>query len=227
MIIIKRKVYLNIFSAISLAVILICILFFQGCNSNDKNKFGKTNVAQGAGEIVQAKLTDKEKQLLQGLEIDKYFIFEANIKDKNIKSLDVWTDYYENGKFKVKVSGIGTNIELPEDKDLRIIFSTQRALTEDKKERWSFGITSTNGGGRGSTVIEKSKDVISSTWSSIEKKEIDIGKDMTLAVIAEAKENGITSISVNELNGEKAIKSEAMKNVLKNNYVYIIKCKFK
>lgn len=96
---------------------------------------------------------------------------------------------------------------------MRIIFSIQKALTEDKKERWSFGITSTSGGGRGSTIIEKSKDAVSSTWSSIEKKKIDIGKDMTLAAIAEAKGHGITGISVNELNDDETIRNEAMKQI--------------
>ncbi|MBM7869979.1 hypothetical protein JOC70_001449 [Clostridium pascui] len=224
----KEKGYLRIVKVLSLAVILMFTLYFQGCNSNNTGKENKTDIVKSSGEIVETKLTDREKELLQGLDIDKYFIFDANIKDKKIGSLELWVDYYEKGSFKNKCFGLKNDIQLPKEKNIKMIFSTQKFMGNKSEEKWTFSTSSNRSGGKGSTNIKVSESIRGLTWASIQKSEIVTEKEMILAAIAGTEENGMSSISIDEINADdEVIKNKATERLLKNDYVYIIKCKFR
>ncbi|MBE6068492.1 MAG: hypothetical protein E7211_12490 [Clostridium lundense] len=224
----KEKGYLRIVKALSLAVILMFTLYFQGCNSNHTDKENKTDIIKSSGEIVETKLTDNEKQLVQGLEIDKYFIFDVNITDKNINSLEVWADYYEKGKLNNKVFGMGTDINQPKEKNSRIIISNQKFKPDKPEEKWTVSIYSNGSGGKGSVIVNRNEEAKSWGWSSIVKESIVTDKEIVLAIIAGNQENNMRTFSVDNFNNsDEKMKNETIKEILKNDYVYIIKCKFK
>jgi len=224
----KRKGRLNIYKDLSLVIILIFTLFFYGCSDDRVDNAFKTNAYQVAGEIVETKLTDREKEVLQGLDIDKYFMFDANIKDKNIKSIDFWADYYEKGSFKNKCSGIGTNIQASQDKNIKMIFSTQKSVSNNSEEKWTFSVLSSGSVGKGSTSIKIPEKIQGINWINIKASEIVIGREVILAVIAGSEGNIGTSISIDALNeNDEAIKNQVNKELLKNDCLYIIKCRFK
>lgn len=225
----KEKSYLGIVKVLSLVVILIFTLYFQGCNNNNNTgKENKTDIVKSSGEIAETKLTDREKELLQGLDIDKYFIFDANIKDKKIGSLELWVDYYEKGSFKNKSFGLKNDIQLPKEENIKMIFSTQKVMGNKSEEKWTFSASSNNGGGKGSTNIKVSESIRGLTWSSIQKSEIVTEKEIILAAIAGTEGNSMSSISIDEINvDDEVIKNKVIERLLKNDYVYIIKCKFR
>lgn len=224
----KEKGYLRIVKALSLPVILMFTLYFQGCNSNDTGKENKNDIVKSSGEIVETKLTDRERKLLQGLDLDKYFIFDANIKDKKIGSLELWVDYYEKGSFKNKSFGLKNDIQLTKEENIKMIFSTQKVMGSKSEEKWTFSTSSNTGGGKGSTNIKFSQSIRGLTWSSIQRSKIVTEKEIILAAIAGTEENSMSSISIDEINADdEVIKNKAIERLLKNDYVYIIKCKFK
>lgn len=219
----KRKDYFKILNVLSLATILMSILFFQGCRTNHQGGNNKSDIVQGAGEIVEAKLTDNEEQLIKAVGVDRFLVLDASIKDSNIKWIDFWVDYYEKGQLKNKLSGIGTEIESSKNQNMRIIVSTQWFKTDTREEKWCFSMTSYNGTSTGSTIVQKPKEASASAWSGIKSGKIIMGEEMILGVIAEGKD----STAIPGYFFESKDKDTAMKELLKNDYVYIIKCKFK
>lgn len=218
----------NIYSGLSLIIILICTLFFQGCNNDRNNELIKGNTTQGDGEIVETKLTDKEKELLQGFDIDKYFMFDSTIKNKNIKYIEFWVDYYEKGIFKDKCFGIGTDIQLPQDENIKLTFSTQKYIPNTSEEKWTFSIVSNGSTSKGSVNIGLSENIQSQSWDNAKASEIIIGKEVNLAVIAGTERNTMSSISVDTLNeNDEVIRNKAFEELLKNDHVYILKYKVK
>ena len=223
----RKKGQLNTIKIIILVVILTFTLLFQGCSTDGKDEASKANKSQMAGEIVETQLTDREKELLRGVGIDKFLVFDANIKNKNIKKIDFWVDYYEKGSFRGRCSGVGTDVEASKDKNFKMVFSTNNSASNLLEEKLTFSISSNGSGGKGSTNIKISEKMQQTNFENIKQSEIVFGKEVILAVIVGTEGASAKYVSIDALNNkDETIKNQANKELLQNDYVYIVKCKF-
>jgi hypothetical protein len=211
-------------------MILIYTLLFQGCSADRSDKVHKLDALQVAGKIQESKLTNSEKELIQGLDVDKCFIFDTDIKSENILQVEFWVDYYEKGTFKSMYGGIESDIQSQKDKNknVRLIFSTQKFSANNFEDKWIFSILSEGSAGKGSISTKTPDKLQVQTWSNIKESEIIIGNEIVLAVITGTERDMVSGISVEELNvKDEIIKNQAIKELLQNDYVYILKCRFK
>lgn len=228
----KIKGYLSILTCLSLIMIFSYTLLFQGCSADSSYKVHNPVTSQVAGKIVELKLTSSEKELIQGLDVDKCFMFDTDIKSENTLQVEFWVDYHEKGTFKNKYGGIESSIQSQKDKNrnknIRLIFSTQKFSANNFDEKWTFSILSEGSAGKGSINTKTSDKIQAQTWSNIKESEIIIGNEIVLAVIAGTERDMVSGISVEELNvKDEIIKNQAIKELLQNDHVYILKCRFK
>lgn len=206
----------NIKSVISLLFITIFILFLPSCSKENKDA-GKEHKD---GTIVRANLTDKEQQLIRGFGAAEQFVFDVNLQNKDINWVECWVDYYENGKFKNKILGSGTQINFKNEPSGMLIFSIQSGLSKREEEKWILSYSSKGGSGTESMIVTKPKIYTSSSFSAREKGEIVIGEPINLAFIVEGDNVSSTPIDIfNKSN----ISSEELAQY---NSVYIFRCKF-
>lgn len=208
----------NLKKILSFSVIAIFILFISSCSKGTKGI-----EVNNDGTVVNSKLTDREQQLMRGTGADKSFIFDVNLKNKDINWIDCWIDHYEKGELKNKITDMGTEVKPSSDNIGIIMFSIQNNLTNkpDKiEEKWILSYNSKNSGGTGSITLTKSKMNLSSVSASSEKNQIVIDKPINLAVIEEG--NNVTGISEDIFSNT----NSSVKGISKENSVYILRCKF-
>lgn len=206
----------NIKSVISLLFITIFILFLPSCSKEYKDE----EKGHKDGTIVKANLTDKEQQLIRGLGADKQFVFDVNLQNKDINWIECWIDYYENGKFKNKILGSGTQINFENEPSGMLIFSTQNGSSKREEEKWILSYSSKGGAGTGSMVITKPKIYTSSSFSAREEGEIIIGEPVNLAFIVEG--DNVSSMPI-DIFSKSSISSEKLAQY---SSAYIFRCKF-
>lgn len=183
--------------------------------------FSCSNKNRSDGMIKKADLTNKEEQIIRTFPVDKYFAYDIDLKNSNINLVEYWIDYYEKGKFKNRIFG-GENSVDKDKKDFNmILFATQKILAKETDEIWSCAYFSSNGGGSGSSVVTKPKATKASIWASCETNEIKVDKLINLAVIVEG-DQVTTGISNKVFTDNKS----ALEELLKNDNVYILRCKF-
>lgn len=203
-------------SIICLLFITIFMLFLPSCSKEYKD--GEKEHKDGT--IVKANLTDKEQQLIRGFGADKQFVFDVNLQNKDINWVECWVDYYENGKFKNKILGSGTQIDFKNEPSGMLIFSTQSGLSKREEEKWTLAYSSKRGSGTGSMIVTKPKIYTSSSFSAREKGEIVIGEPVNLAFIVEG--DNVSSTPIDIFN-RSSISSEELAQY---SSAYIFRCKF-
>lgn len=203
-------------SIICLLFITIFILFLPSCSKEYKD--GEKEHKDGT--IVRANLTDKEQQLIKGFGAAEQFVFDVNLQNKDINWVECWVDYYENGKFKNKVLGSGTQINFKNEPSDMLIFSIQSGLAKREEEKWILSYSSKGGTGIGSIIVTKPKIYTSSSFSAREKGEIVIGEPVNLAFIVEGDNVSGTPI---DIFNRSSISAEEL---AKYSSAYIFRCKF-
>jgi hypothetical protein len=188
------------------------------CSCNKTSSTFKTN---NAGTIASSKLTDREKQLIGGIGAENVFVFDTNLKGMDINWVECWVDFYENGIFINKITGVGTDIKLSKENNGIIMLSLQDTLNEmEPGRKWITSYNSINGGGTGSIVTKKSKNYVSYATISKDRTEVEVNKDINLAIIQE----GTKVISITQ-EVFKDIDSY-IRDSSKDNNVYVFKCKY-
>lgn len=196
-------------------ILIIFMLFMTSC-SKGSNVGGVSN----DGIITNSKLTDREKQLMNGIGADKLFVFDVNIKNENINWVEVWLDYYEKGELKSKITGVGTQVK-PSNENLGfLMLSKQSSSVNKKEEKWIVSYNSKASGGTGSTTVTKPKINLTSVSMPSERNKIVIDKVINLAVIEEG--DNVTGISEEIFNNTNSYIEKA----LKSNSIYVLRCKF-
>lgn len=196
-------------------ILIIFMLFMTSC-SKGSNIGGVSN----DGIITNSKLTDREKQLMNGIGADKLFIFDVNIKNVNINWVEVWLDYYEKGELKSKITGVGTQVR-PSNENLGfLMLSKQSSSANKKEEKWIVSYNSKASGGTGSTTVTKPKINLTSVSMPSERNQIVIDKVINLAVIEEG--DNVTGVSEEIFNNTNSYIEKASKA----NGIYILRCKF-
>lgn len=114
--------------------------------------------------INEASLTEYEKSLTE-LMGSPYFIYDLDIQNKDIDSLRLMIDYYENGEFVQTVSEFNTSLsELEIEERVRALF--MKRMINDSME-WVTSIFTVNGNGAMRNEVEGTEELSSSAWGSV------------------------------------------------------------
>lgn len=106
-----------------------------------------------------------------------------------------------------------------------ILFSTQASKSNKVEEKWTFSIISKNNPGYTcstySSMVAKVKPDIGSMSIGTQKNKILVDEPINLAVCVSNEKSPSTILAGVFYN------NEALKQVITNDYVYILRCKFK
>lgn len=202
---------------ISCFLIFFIIFGTVGCNK-DKKKF-QSDLKKSNNIVKKSELTVSEEGLLKASGYNKYFIFDLQLTKNEYKWVHFWIDFYENGNKKKEILKSKMLIgELGKESN-RILMAVQNCNDEEKL---IISLIQDNGAISVSKLEHKLKQEFISTWQQVEKIHIAEGKDMTLAVILEKHGNSINSVPIDFFQNEE----KYMNELLKNDFVYIFKCRF-
>lgn len=222
-----KRGHLNAMSTLTLIIIFIFTLLFQGCSTANNIEINNTYTPPIIGEIVETQLTDREKKLISGFNIDNFFIFDANIKNKNIEDINFFVDCYEKGSFKGRNHSVATNVESLKTNNFKMIFSSNISPANNSDEIWTLSMTDNETSGKSSSIIKFPENIHGTSFVNIKHSEIIKGKELILAVITKSERTNLSSSTIDSLNDkDETIKEQANKELLKNEYVYIFKCIF-
>lgn len=182
-----------------------------GCN-------GVTKASAPYGKIEAAELTDNEEGLLKSVGVGNYFVFDCAFKDTNNKWLEYRVDSYENGQLKQKGFGGKLLVDNLGTKSGRLVFSISSAGSG--AEKWVFSYSNGRNSTSASSTHKEVQANMASTMAGIKEINFKAGQIVPLVVIAKDKD-GLSGLSENVLQSE-----DAMKKALKNDYVYVLRCKF-
>ena len=112
-------------------IMLIIVLAFlvSGC-SNDK-----VSTKTSDGKIIPAVLSQSEKQLLEAVGVEKYFVFQVSLPKGENGLAHYWVDYYHNGVSKKIIDG-KTSYRSLGDKDDELILATLASDPGANKQDW-------------------------------------------------------------------------------------------
>ena len=113
--------------------ILMCLISMTSCNKALISKNSLENET-----IVKANLTSREEQLIKGTGVENYYAFDAITRNPGINAVECWVDYYEKGKFKTKIGGLTSSVNVSKDAVTTILFSTQASKSNKVEEKWTF-----------------------------------------------------------------------------------------
>ncbi|HET7616555.1 MAG TPA: hypothetical protein VFK27_06285, partial [Bacillales bacterium] len=176
-----------------------------------------------APTIQLAELSQHEKNLLHAGGAQSVFAFDYRLPKYNMKYIDVWVDYYENGKKGEGFVGHTSGIE-EIDKGRFILSLREPTVQNDSLEKWILTFLTGEGSSR-STYIRKEKPLqgIKVVSKREEPVKIHAGKPIVLAVMV--KDPDAHSITV----GSDVYRQPAKLRSLISRYekVYVLRCKFR
>src|SRR6056297_2865664 len=163
--------------------------------------------------IKKAELTDREESFIKGTGINHSFIFEYQ-ENNDVKNIDVWIEGYLGGE---KIGPLlKTSNKVKDDLEKYIMFNISNI---QDKNTWSISFI--EGKNISTGKIDSRNDLgKSSTWDMVESIEVDDG-EYILAALVGNDGNTINGIP----NGFFSQSEEYMREVLSNDYVYLLKIK--
>lgn len=194
-----------------LFVVLMFTLLFSGCGGSQTKKVA-------ASTILPTKLTARESVLFQQMGIERSLIFDVRLLDANINWGEIWVDQYENGKFKQLLLNLRSSVTIDKvNEPSHIVWSIHEPELSSQVQKWVLAF----GNGHVSYGIRIPSSGIATTSRTANEIRIEKGKTLTLGVIARGKNtaNIPEDFFVNEEAG--------MKELLKNDNVYVLRCSFK
>jgi len=197
-------------------VITLLVLSLSGCQE-PKNIQDATNKEYNI--IKRAELSKDEENLFGASGVDRFFVFDYHLIDTNGRWAEIWIDYYEEG---THVSKIASGDFMLDKEEGRIALTIDDIPNSDQRE-YVVSLMDETGYSSGSINTNKRQGDISSTWKTIEEREIVFEDDLILAVIVESKGNQTMGISEDIFDEDQ----KAIRDVLQNDYVYILKCHFR
>jgi len=193
-------------------LILSSLLILASCKQVDSNK--NNSLSNSDTAISTANLSSNEKNLIKIGGIDNYYVFEViNPKDAN-KNITCWVDLFEGGKLKTSFGKLTTKLQ-GNDKLKYISIALNKSSINTNKRELIMSIITNNAASQGSFVDETDPKLGEASVANQQQKVID-GQDINLAAFIQNE--GGTSV-FNSI-------SENMTELLKNQRVYIFKCKF-
>lgn len=202
-----------------IAVIFVFVATLGGCSTNNS----PDNIEmKKIGEVESIELGETEKTLLKGVGVSRYFVFDYKIENEKKVKVDFWVEFYANGKHKGNSLEMGTVLD-ENDAGQLMIANTN---IERNEELWRLSVISESGSASSlSNDITFPKDLSGTTWDKgLKGQEIYLEKPITLAVII--GDNGDSNSLMGVPLGIYENDLEAMKELMKNDYVYIYKIKF-
>ena len=163
--------------------------------------------------IKKAELTDREESFIKGTGINHSFIFEYQ-ENNDVKNIDVWIEGYLGGE---KIGPLlKTSNKVKDDSEKYIMFNISNI---QDKNTWSISFI--EGKNISTGKIDSRNDLgKTSTWDMVESIEVDDG-EYILAALVGNDGNTINGIP----NGFFSQPEEYMREVLSNDYVYLLKIK--
>ena len=163
--------------------------------------------------IKKAELTDREESFIKGTGINHSFIFEYQ-ENNDVKNIDVWIEGYLGGE---KIGPLlKTSNKVKDDLEKYIMFNISNI---QDKNTWSISFI--EGKNISTGKIDSRNDLgKTSTWDMVESIEVDDG-EYILAALVGNDGNTINGIP----NGFFSQSEEYMREVLSNDYVYLLKIK--
>ncbi|MCT4594771.1 MAG: hypothetical protein N4A57_10955 [Anaeromicrobium sp.] len=213
----KKRNLINIF-----IIILTILLSMITVGCEKKQEIKKVN---NYGKITLKKFTDEEEILLNSV-CDKHFGFQLHQREVDNRCVKFWVDYYENGKKKETIP-IGMIVMENFKKNPNVIMlSINKYNTVEKRvELWNISLTRGKEDKKIFKMINKPNEEMSFyKWQGVSEVDIISRKPITLVSYIE---NGIENISevplLVDLNQNE---KKYMGQVLKNKYVYLLRCQF-
>ncbi len=205
---------------LAMTVLVSSLLVMAGCRPNEiKNQVGKEY-----DTIKSVKLDEDINNLLGSVGVEKYFVFDFELTDTEERKADLWVDYYEYGEYINKIAGGGFSFgDQENDKSGRLIMAINDMPNDVDQREFVVSMMDNNGFSSGSIAVPKRERDIFSTWKTIDKANLSLNRTINLAVIVEDRDGDKIDINEDIFNDNE----EALNEILKNDYVYILRCIFK
>ncbi len=172
--------------------------------------------------IKTVELTKSEANLLGSAGVEKHIVFEYELINPQPKWVDLWVEYYEMGEYINKITSGGFAINDNEGGG-RILLTINDLTSDIMKREFVISLMGETGFSSASISVDKRDEDIVSTWETIDEEEIVFDVENTLAVMVENREGNIEGINNRVFEDDE----EALRDILENDYVYILKSKFK
>jgi len=203
----KKDLYLSR-TFVVLSVIILCL---SGC-SNQKV------ITKGLNSrIIPAELSASEKQLLNAIGVENYFVFRVSLPKGEKGFAHYWVDYYQNGVKKKLIDGKTAFQSLGDNGD-KVVLATLSSDPDAKVKDWIISYISNGGFSRLKAEIPMDKNGASTSASTL-GTDIIKDKPVILAVITQ-NHSSSTMIPKSVFEGE----DTALKNLLSTNESVYIFC---
>lgn len=193
-------------------IVFMIILLISGCSN------AKVSTKTAYGKIIPAELSQSEKQLLNAVGVEKYFVFRVSLPKGENGLAHYWIDYYHNGLSKKIMEGKTSFKSLGEESD-EIVLATLASDPDANTQDWIISYISNGGISRLKAKIPKENDGVASTSASTTGADIVKEKPVILAVIAQNH-----SVSINIPESLFAGDETALKDLLSSNESVYILC---
>lgn len=168
-------------------MMLTILLLTTACSSDQDTK-------SGDAIIDIAELTGFEKNLIEMMN-SQSFVYDIDIKNRDVKELRATVDYYENGELISSTPDFTASLSEIDFKDpIRTVFMRQHA--NEDNEQWISAIITDNGQASATTEPsgEKAEEMALSAWGGISNATpLLIGEKKIIAHIIQSNKDGVTS----------------------------------
>ena len=148
-----------------MTVVMILSLMLVGCQ-------------QGKNPAIKAvHFTEKEKELLSSVGVERYFAFDIDLSQVPIERFDVRVDHYESGKL-IETSRVGLIGVMTDQKQRKLIWSQVNA--NNSKEVWMISVDMA----KYRRIVTLSDKNMAMSWDQVEViHTVKSGEDVILAAI--------------------------------------------
>ncbi len=151
------------------------ILLVSGCSNN------KASTKAENGKIIPVELSKDEKQLLNAVGVQKYFVFQVSLPKGENGQAHCWIDYYHKGVIKRIMDG-NSIFNTNGDNTEKIVLATLEADQGANEQKWIISYIGNSGSSRLISSIPIDKDG-ATTSASTNGSDIIKGKPVILAVM--------------------------------------------
>lgn len=204
----------------NIVVLLMGVIFiiFTACQPNEV----QDESGQEYNSIKSIELTESEKNLLGAAGVEKHFVFQYNLLDAQPKWADIWVDYYEMGEYINKLTSGGFALDEKQGEG-RILLTVNDLPSDVMKREFVISLMGETGFTSGSISVDKRTGDITTAWETIDEKKVIFDENMILAVMVENKGEGTKGIDARIFDDDQ----QALRDVLENDYVYILMCRIR
>lgn len=213
---IKRLTKIRFVIIITLALLVLV----AGCTDNNYTDNDSIDSLEKIGIINATELTKKEENLIKGIGATRFFVFDYSIDQSDQIKVDFWVEYYYKGEYKENLLGIETMLNKQEEKGQLVI---SNIAAQDHTEIWNLSIlTGDSSISSTKNEIALPKDMNGMTWDrGVTHQEIYLNQATTLAVITGGS-GQVSGVAAGVYENDEV----AIKELMKNDYVYIFKVRF-